>query len=67
MQGKRPDEMLLHGFIAPLGLAMLFSASISLAYLIFRRKDPNVQTDALILFGVLFFFIGIRLLLPHDP
>jgi len=59
--------MNIQELIAPLGLAMLFSASISLAYLLFRRKDPNVQTDSLILFAVLFVFIGIRLLLPKNP
>ncbi len=52
--------------IAPLGLAMLFSASIALAYLLFHKDDPRVQKDSLILFLILFVFIGIRLLLPHD-
>lgn len=59
--------MNLQNLIAPLGLAMLFSASIALAYLLFRRKDPNVQTDSLILFAILFVFIGVRLLLPKNP
>ena len=53
--------------VAPLGLAMLFSASIALAYLLFHGRDPRAQKDSLILFAVLFVFIGIRLLLPrHD-
>ncbi len=58
--------MIFANLIAPLGLAMLFSASIALAYLIFRRDDPHVQKDSLVLFLILFVFIGIRLLLPHD-
>lgn len=59
--------MLFERLIAPLGLAMLYSALMALAYLYFRRADPNVNRDSLILFAVLFFFIGIRLLLPRDP
>jgi hypothetical protein len=58
--------MIFKNLIAPLGLAMLFSALISLAYLIFRPDDPNVQKNSLLLFLILFVFIGIRLLLPHD-
>ncbi|MFN3889501.1 MAG: hypothetical protein ACK4MV_03815 [Beijerinckiaceae bacterium] len=57
--------MIFQDLIAPLGLAMLFSASIALAYLIFRRDDPNVQKDSLILFLILFVFIGVRMLLPN--
>ena len=53
--------------VAPLGLAMLFCASIALAYLLFHGRDPRAQKDSLILFAVLFVFIGVRLLLPrHD-
>ena len=52
--------------IAPLGLAMLFSASIALAYLLFHKDDRRVQKDSLILFLILFVFIGIRLLLPQN-
>lgn len=58
--------MVFQNLLAPLGLAMLFSALISLAYLIFRPDDPDVQKNSLLLFLILFVFIGIRLLLPTD-
>jgi hypothetical protein len=60
------DVNVFQHLVAPVGLAMLFSASISLAYLLFHKDDRNVQRDSLILFGVLFVFTGVRLLLPHD-
>jgi hypothetical protein len=60
------DVNVFQHLVAPVGLAMLFSASISLAYLLFHKDDRNAQRDSLILFGVLFVFTGVRLLLPHD-
>jgi len=57
--------MFFQNLVTPLGLAMLFSASIALAYLLFHRNDPKAQKDSLILLLVLFVFIGIRLLLPR--
>jgi hypothetical protein len=60
------DVNVFQHLVAPVGLAMLFSASISLAYLLFHKDDSNAQKDSLILFGVLFVFTGVRLLLPHD-
>lgn len=55
---------MLSGVVAPLGLAMLFSATLSLAYLLMKRDEPTVQRDSLILFSVLFVFVGVRVLLP---
>ncbi len=57
--------MLLERFVAPLGLAILFSALMSLGYMYVHRHEADVQKNSLILFGILFVFIGIRLLLPH--
>lgn len=57
--------MLFQDLIAPLGLAMLFSALISLAYMYFHSHEPDVQKNSLILFAVLFLFTGICLLLPR--
>ena len=56
---------MVSGFIAPLGLAMLFAAALSLVYLLVKRHEPNVQKDSLLLFAILFIFIGVRLLLPE--
>lgn len=57
---------MLSGYIAPLGLAMLFAAALSLVYLLMKKDDPDVQKDALLLFAILFVFIGVRLLLPKQ-
>ena len=57
---------MLSGFIAPLGLAMLFAAALSLMYLTVKKDDPSVQKDSLLLFAILFVFIGVRLLLPKQ-
>lgn len=56
---------MLERFVAPLGLAILFSALMSLGYMYVHRHEADVQKNSLILFGILFVFIGIRLLLPH--
>lgn len=57
---------MLSGYIAPLGLAMLFAAALSLVYLLTKKDDPDVQKDSLLLFAILFVFIGVRLLLPKQ-
>ena len=57
---------MLSGFIAPLGLAMLFAAALSLVYLMVKKDEPRVQKDSLLLFAILFVFIGVRLLLPKQ-
>jgi hypothetical protein len=57
---------MLSGFIAPLGLAMLFAAALSLVYLMVKKDEPSVQKDSLLLFAILFVFIGVRLLLPKQ-
>jgi hypothetical protein len=57
---------MLSGFVAPLGLAMLFAAALSLVYLIVKKDEPSVQKDSLLLFAILFVFIGVRLLLPKQ-
>ncbi len=57
---------MLSGFIAPLGLAMLFAAALSLVHLMVKKDEPSVQKDSLLLFAILFVFIGVRLLLPKQ-
>jgi len=57
---------MLSGFVAPLGLAMLFAAALSLVYLLVKKDERTVQKDSLLLFAILFVFIGVRLLLPKQ-